>query len=258
MLSKLAESVFRLGRHPEAALLDGDLMSRLIYSALAEMEPAGLSLVRPDESLDLFVTTTDVYGYDTAIPTGAGGISDTDKSFRQLLRFHYDQVQPPDEAESDFSDVAALAFAARATAGFPGAFPPVSLSSFLRALNSQAGTATTASPGQIARYFVYGLDYGQIEKDQWFMDGGVLDNHLPPPRGGLASPKTQAARGGPETRGLQRLGQRGAGPPLAALATVTDRQAVSAFHGQPSQRAVADGGGQRRRARAQQLRIIGP
>jgi patatin-related protein len=170
LLSKLAESVTRLGWHPESALLDGDLMSRLLYSALRDMEPAGPPLVRADESLDLFVTTTNVHGYETVVPTGAGGISHTDRSYRQLLRFHYDQGQSG-PAGADFSDVPALAFAARATSSFPGAFPPVSLGSFLR-----ASGADEINSGRIAEHFVYGLDYGAEEKDQWFMDGGVLDN----------------------------------------------------------------------------------
>ena len=176
MLSKLAESAARLLWHRDAGLLDGDLMCRLLYRALDGMEPAGGSLIRPDESLDLFVTTTNVYGYDTVIPTGAGGISHTDKSYRQLLRFHYDQ-QPPGPAvarfSADFSDVPALAFAARATASFPGAFPPVSLDTFLGALGD---APAPGAAGQIARHFVYGLDYGAAETGQWFMDGGVLDN----------------------------------------------------------------------------------
>ena len=185
MLSKLAESAARLGWHHDAGLLDGDLMSRLLYQALNDMEPAGDSLVPADESLDLFVTTTNVYGYDTVIPTGVGGISHTDKSYRQLLRFHYDQASagpaqsPPGPAAagvtSDFSDVPALAFAARATASFPGAFPPVSLGTFLKALGSQPGNQANPAD-QIARHFVYGTEYGAAETGQWFMDGGVLDN----------------------------------------------------------------------------------
>ena len=177
MLSKLAESVARLGWHPEAALLDGDLMCRLLHSALAEMEPVGPSLVRADESLDLFVTTTDVHGYETVIPTGAGGSAHTDMSYRQLLRFHYDQEQPAGSQANDFGDVPALAFAGRATSSFPGAFPPVSLGSFLKAIEPAADEATTKENARhIAEHFVYGLDYGATEQEQWFMDGGVLDN----------------------------------------------------------------------------------
>ena len=177
--SKLAESTVRLPWHQDAGVLDGDLMSRLLYQALDGMERDGDPLIPADESLDLFVTTTNVYGYDTVIPTGAGGISHTDKSYRQLLRFHYDK-QPPGPVvarfSTDFSDVPALAFAARATASFPGAFPPVSLGTFLGALDRLGIEPDQDTIGQIARHFVYGLEYGASETGQWFMDGGVLDN----------------------------------------------------------------------------------
>jgi patatin-related protein len=182
MLSKLAESAARLGWHHDAGLLDGDLMSQLLYQALNGMEQTGDSLVPANESLDLFVTTTNVYGYDTVIPTGAGGISQTDKSYRQLLSFHYDQAPPgsaQERSSTEFSDIPALAFAARATASFPGAFPPVSLDTFVKALGSQPGNQPgnpAASVGQITSHFVYGVEYGASETGQWFMDGGVLDN----------------------------------------------------------------------------------
>jgi patatin-related protein len=178
MLSKLAESVLRLPWHSKDSLLDGDRMSRLLYGALDGMTEAGGTLVPDNESLDLFVTTTNVYGYDTAIPTGAGGSSATDKAYRQLLRFHYDKTSsgPPDAGPpAEFSDLYALTFAARATASFPGAFPPVSLGSFVRALGHRAADQAAAIR-QITRHFVYGLDYGATETGQWFMDGGVLDN----------------------------------------------------------------------------------
>jgi patatin-related protein len=177
--SKLAESVVRLPWHKDSGVLDGDLMSRLLYQALDGMERTTDSLVPDDESLDLFVTTTNVYGYDTVIPTGGGGISHTDKSYRQLLRFHYDkQPSGPAVAGSgaDFDDVPALAFAARATASFPGAFPPVSLGTFVGALAELGIGPAADAAAQIARHFVYGLEYGASETGQWFMDGGVLDN----------------------------------------------------------------------------------
>lgn len=181
LFSKLAESAARLLWHREAGLLDGDLMSRLLYQALDGMAATGDSLIRADESLDLFVTTTNVYGYDTVIPTGDGGIAHTDKSYRQLLRFHYDQRPPAPaiarfSAGADFSAVPALSFAARATSSFPGAFPPVSLDSFTHALTEGGIRPGADTAGQIARHFVYGLEYGATETGQWFMDGGVLDN----------------------------------------------------------------------------------
>ena len=190
MLSKLLGAGIDVLLHKDTGLLNGDLMSRLLYQALDGMERAGDSLVPADESLDLFVTTTNVYGYETVILTGAGGMSHTDRSYRQLLRFHYDQepagpTAAPGQAPSQpavarfstgFGDVPALAFAARATASFPGAFPPVSLATFLGALGPLHVQPGPGAADQIARHFVYGLDYGATEGGQWFMDGGVLDN----------------------------------------------------------------------------------
>ena len=146
MFSKIFESVLRLEWEPTDAPLNGDRMSQLLLRALQGMEVVEPeSLVRDDGSLDLFTTTTSVFGYDTAIPTGVGGVSHTDRSYRQLMQFHYDRestrraalrVTAAGNYASDFDDasVAALAFAARATSSFPGAFPPVSLATFAHAV----------------------------------------------------------------------------------------------------------------------------
>jgi hypothetical protein len=177
MLSQLAESAARLWRPPKEGLLNGDLMGRLLYQALGLMEQTEPSLVRPDESLDLFVTATNVHGYETVIPTGAGGYSHTDRSYRQLMRFSC-QPEPAPTARrfgTGFGDVPALAFAARATASFPGAFPPVSLGSFLDAVGQGPAPGDEAARARIAQHFVYGPEYAATG-EQWFMDGGVLDN----------------------------------------------------------------------------------
>jgi patatin-related protein len=184
MLSKIFESVLRLEWEPTDAPLNGDRMSQLLRTALQDMKvPEPAPLVRDDGSLDLFTTTTSVFGYDTAIPTGIGGVSHTDRSYRQLMHFHYDReaarraaldATAATDFASDFDDVPALAFAARATSSFPGAFPPVSLGSFARAISADTGTAPDIDA--IARRFVYGLEFGAKIEDQWFMDGGVLDN----------------------------------------------------------------------------------
>lgn len=179
LLSKLLGSAAEVLLHKETGLLNGDLMSQLLYQALNGMERAGDSLVPADESLDLFVTTTNVYGYETVIPTGAGGVAHTDRSYRQLLRFHYDQEPATPLAArfaTGFGDVQPLAFAARATASFPGAFPPLSIGTFVKALAPLDLPPDPGAADRIARHFVYGLDYGASEGEQWFMDGGVLDN----------------------------------------------------------------------------------
>ena len=176
MVSKLAVACAELVRHPgeTSAPLKGALMSRLLYSALRDMKAVtgqGPTLVRPDSSLDLFVTTTDLYGYETAIPTGTGGVSHLDHSYRQLLGFRYEPG-----GTDDFGDdgVAALAFSARATASFPGAFPPVSLETFASAIRDVSPTAD-ADLGSVPAHFCFGSPDGQ-PAGSWYIDGGVLDN----------------------------------------------------------------------------------
>jgi len=176
MVSKLAVACAELVRHPgeTGAPLKGALMSRLLYSALSDMKAVtgqGPTLVRPDSGLDLFVTATDLYGYETAIPTGTGGVSHLDHSYRQLLGFHYEPG-----GTDDFGDdgVAALAFAARATSSFPGAFPPVSLESFASAIRD-VSPAADADLGRVHALLQYGPPDGQ-PGGSWYIDGGVLDN----------------------------------------------------------------------------------
>jgi patatin-related protein len=99
----------------------GNVFSKLLLDALKAMaaSKAGSPLLPINQPLDLFVTVTDFNGHD------------------QVLRLN----SPPEVTESehritvDFStrgrtglaDMAELIFAARATASFPGAFPPFSV-----------------------------------------------------------------------------------------------------------------------------------
>ena len=99
----------------------GNVFSKLLLDALKAMaaSKAGSPLLPINQPLDLFVTVTDFNGHD------------------QILRLN----SPPEVTESehritvDFStrgrtglaDMAELTFAARATASFPGAFPPFSV-----------------------------------------------------------------------------------------------------------------------------------
>ncbi|WP_397577125.1 patatin-like protein [Sphingorhabdus sp.] len=99
----------------------GNVFSKLLLDALKAMaaSKAGSPLLPINQPLDLFVTVTDFNGHD------------------QILRLN----SPPEVTESehritvdfstrgrtDLADMAELIFAARATASFPGAFPPFSV-----------------------------------------------------------------------------------------------------------------------------------
>ena len=148
--------------------LRGERMSKLLVEALDDMEArAGTStLVTPSGELELFVTATDMHGFEVLVPSGAGGPSQRDRYHAQVLQFRGDA-----DDTSDFAGDAdpALAFAARATSCFPGAFAPVSLPSFA----GECGRLVTPTE----HFFRYPYEEsGRKPENAWFVDGGVLDN----------------------------------------------------------------------------------
>ncbi|HEX7852154.1 MAG TPA: patatin-like protein [Sphingobium sp.] len=98
----------------------GKGFSRLILDAFDAMAaaPAGAPLLPDGHPLDLFVTATDFVGHEERLQLNSPGtIAETEH--RLSIGFSARGEQP-----RRFADVAELAFAARATASFPGAFPP--------------------------------------------------------------------------------------------------------------------------------------
>lgn len=151
--------------------LNGDLMSRLLYQALASMDDESTrsggsprkSLVPERATLDLLVTTTDFYGYDRQVPAWDPP-SVHDAQHRHV--FHFTASSSGSDLGS--SDSLALAFAARATSCFPGAFEPVNRPTFEKVVGG-GGTID----GSLFR--VYQLAKANPDKT-FFIDGGVLDN----------------------------------------------------------------------------------
>ncbi|MDT4911310.1 MAG: hypothetical protein QOC66_438 [Pseudonocardiales bacterium] len=162
-----------------ASPLRGEVMSRLLYDALDQMNGVGdgsrvpsvdglASLIRSGGTLDLFVTATDLQGFPVLVPAGSGGASQVETNHAQVLRFRAEGGDTNLGREA----TAALAFAARASASFPGAFPPVSRASFAHELDGRpVDTAAIADRFQ-NRYALNGV----TSDDAWFVDGGVLDN----------------------------------------------------------------------------------
>jgi patatin-related protein len=154
-------------------VLKGDAIAQWMYGALADMDrtrsqPEDLeTLMPPSHALELFVTVTDFYGYrrDVAIadPKLIG-----ERVHRHVLSFRLgDGVDQFDEAHNG-----ALAFAARTTMSFPGAFPPVSLASFQAAVAREAGDVSPVLP---ELFRIYALAHADPHAT-FFIDGGVLDN----------------------------------------------------------------------------------
>jgi patatin-related protein len=160
--------LLRTARTPTSPL-KGELMSTLLLKALTAMDPPVPGTLLPTGgSLDLYVTLTDLHGFEVLVPTGAGGASQRDRQHAQVLRF---SAAHGDTEELGRSATADLAFAARATSSFPGAFAPVSAASFAAECGIQE-TDLTLKDRFVSQY----EEEGATAAAAWFVDGGVLDN----------------------------------------------------------------------------------
>ncbi|HWH18834.1 MAG TPA: patatin-like protein, partial [Allosphingosinicella sp.] len=98
----------------------GALFTNLLIDALDAMAaaPSGPPLLPHYQPLDLFVTVTDFHGYPQRLRLNSPAeVMETEH--RLIVSF-----RDPGGAERRLAEAPELAFAARATASFPGAFPP--------------------------------------------------------------------------------------------------------------------------------------
>jgi len=153
-------------------------MAGLMYDAAAAMgdpKTPTASLLPTGQGLDLFVTLTDYYGYHQLLP-----IHDPpfvyELEHRHVLHFMY-RRRPGGEVESDFDleNVPALAFAARATSSFPGAFPPAQLVE-MDELVASRGVKWLRRKQFITRNFERYLRANVDPATAAFIDGAVLNN----------------------------------------------------------------------------------
>lgn len=156
------------GRRMSGLMLDGAL-------ALRPLPGGPPSLLSTGQSLDLFVTLTDFHGYRRVVK-----IHDPpqieEREHRHVLRFachHW----PGGGIASQFDDasVPALAFAARATSAFPGAFPPATLGEMDRLLEKR-GLSWPGRAQFIEEGFAAYVAVGQNPERNAFIDGAVLNN----------------------------------------------------------------------------------
>ena len=108
--------------------LDGRIMAGLMYDAVVvdgrgRQQPKA-SLLPSGQSLDLFVTLTDYHGYQQLVQIHDPPLIH-ERDHHHVLQFTYRRhATGAVESDFDLDNAPALAFAARATSSFPGAFPP--------------------------------------------------------------------------------------------------------------------------------------
>jgi patatin-related protein len=175
--------------------LAGNRMLKWLGGAFSEMDgKSNGTLMPPGLTLNLYVTTTDIHGYNRQLP-----IADP-PAINTVVNKHVFEFSNRDGAGNlDSEHNPALAFAARATSCFPGAFPATGLADI------QHQEARERFPTEFCR--AYELAGSPVDQT-FFIDGGVLDNFpfrrnprhpasLPPRRstaGSSSSSRTRAIR----------------------------------------------------------------
>jgi patatin-related protein len=158
--------------------LDGRVMAGLMYDAVTSMGPIKdfrASLLPSGHALDLFVTLTDYYGYLHLVQIHDPPLIH-ELDHRHMLHFtyrrHSDGVV---ETDFDLDNAGSLAFAARATSSFPGAFPPARIVEMDEVVaQKQVGWPRRAE--FIARSFPNHVRAGIDPTTASFLDGSVLNN----------------------------------------------------------------------------------
>ncbi|HUK10946.1 MAG TPA: patatin-like protein [Stellaceae bacterium] len=158
--------------------LDGMVMAELMYDALASMgrpRDSRASLLPSGQGLDLFVTVTDHYGYQQLLQIHDPPLI-REREHRHTLRFTY-RRWPSGAVESDFDleNAPALAFAARATSSFPGAFPPAQIAEIDR-LTAERGLKWPRRQRFITENFARYVDANIDPSTTSFVDGSILNN----------------------------------------------------------------------------------
>ena len=123
-------SLFLRSRWFKPPFSGSSIMAGLMYDAaiaMGEPKTPTASLLPSGQGLDLFVTLTDFYGYRQPLQIHDPPVVH-EREHRHVLHFKY-RRRPGGEVESDFDmdNAPGLAFAARATSCFPGAFPPAQI-----------------------------------------------------------------------------------------------------------------------------------
>jgi patatin-related protein len=158
--------------------LDGRRLATLILDGLTSMErptPSGGSLLPPGTRLELLVTATDFRGLDRSIFIHDPPVV-TEREHRRPLRFQFRHDNAGhQQSDFDLDSVPSLAFAARASASYPGAFPPAQL----REMDDLLAARHTPWPTRsrfVKQNFNGYRDQRKNPEDAVLVDGSVLDN----------------------------------------------------------------------------------
>ncbi len=148
----------------------GEIFTAMLHDALVAMA-AGTrtpALIPPLQPLDLFVTVTDYHGAPEKLRLHSPPVI-VENEHRLVIGFSDDG--PCADGSRHLAEVPELVFAARATASFPGAFPPARVGEVDRVVAARG----TGWPGRAA--FLARIFPGRTSPDTaTLIDGAVLNN----------------------------------------------------------------------------------
>lgn len=146
----------------------GEVFTTMLLDAFDAMEKGvkGPRLIPDDQPLDLFVTVTDFSGHMERLRLHSP--SEIIETEHRLILSFSDRLTGMDTLE----DPTELAFAARATASFPGAFPPFNVAEMDKALRAR-GKAWPNRDAFLARILP---GHGLEAANAVLIDGSVLAN----------------------------------------------------------------------------------
>lgn len=158
-------------------LFDGVHLVRLLYDGLMSQgtPQPGRSLMPAGHRLETFVTVTDFFGFVRHLPLHDPPVI-AEREHRHIFAFSYVHWRNG-EVESDFADeqVPGLAFAARATSSFPGAYPPARIAEVEQVLEERGLTWHGRERFFVQNFSNY-LRAGIDPREGAFIDGSVLNN----------------------------------------------------------------------------------
>ncbi|HET6538599.1 MAG TPA: patatin-like protein [Sphingopyxis sp.] len=214
----------------------GEIFNNLLLDAFEAMDaaPAGPPLLPEGQPVDLIISVTDFAGYSVSLKLHSPG-SVSEQEHRLVLHF-----RDGGKSGSGLDDVIGLVAAARATASFPGAFPPFTVRELDRTLAARGLEWPQRNEFlQVQMPHVPGSD----PADRVLIDGSVLVNA--PFRPAIAALKQRPAKREVDRRfvyidpkpdgraiGLGRSGESEAGGPgflatiLGALSEIPREQPI--------------------------------
>ena len=156
----------------------GRRMAELMYEAavtMGEPKTPTASLLPSGQGLDLFVTVTDYHGYRQLLQIHDPPLI-YELQHRHVLHFQYRRrADGTVESDFDLDNAPALAFAARATSCFPGAFPPAQITEMDEVV-ARHGAQWRGREEFILRNFERHLRADVDPARVAFIDGAVLNN----------------------------------------------------------------------------------